>query len=175
MEFGYSQTLSTGQSYSISGGGTKTSADGSYPTFQTPLSFSITQPLLKNRGSYVNRLPLMEAESTYKQSGFNLTSNLLSLINNAENVYWNAISARETVTVDQSAHDAAKYNWDFIQKQFSLGAVSYLDTYNPQQALAAARPCPLAGADINLAKRKTRCGTRFPWTSIPTSASFRSI
>ena len=140
LQFGYSQTLETGQFISVNGDGTKNSTgNGGYPTFNTGVGASITQPLLKNRGAYVNKIPLFEAQSSYKQTGFNLTSTLLSLINNAENVYWNAVSARETVVVQQKALEASQFNWDFIQKQFSLGAISYLDTYNPQQALAQAQ------------------------------------
>jgi outer membrane protein TolC len=140
ISLGYNQTLSSGQTISVNGGGERyTPVLGTNPQFSSNMGFSITQPLLQNRGSYINRVPLMIAESSYKQAGFNLTSTLLSLINNAENVYWNAVSARETVVVQKTALDAAQFNWDFIQKQFSLGAVSYLDTYNPQQALAQAK------------------------------------
>jgi len=47
--------------------------------------------ILSEKQAYLQVLiPLMTAESSYKQAGFNLTSTLLSLINNAENVYWNA-------------------------------------------------------------------------------------
>jgi outer membrane protein TolC len=151
LNFGFSQTLETGQTISANGSGSKTAADGFYPSFNSGLGLSVTQPLLQNRGAYVNRIPLMSAESSYKQSGFNLTSTLLNLINNAENVYWNAVSARETVKVSQTALDAAQFNWDFIQKQFSLGAVSYLDTYNPQTALAQAQ-LALAQAKYSLAE-----------------------
>jgi outer membrane protein TolC len=139
--------LSSGQTIAVNGGGEKyTPVLGGNPQFSSNMGFSVTQPLLQNRGSYVNRIPLMTAESSYKQAGFNLTSTLLTLINNAENIYWNAISARETVVVNQSALDAAQYNWDFVQRQFNLGAVSYLDTYNPQTALA--------GAQLNIAQAK---------------------
>jgi outer membrane protein TolC len=137
LNFGYSQTLDTGQSISASVTGEKISGgNGGYPSFNAGLGVSITQPLLRGRGSYITKIPLFEAESSYKQVGFNLTSTLLSLINSAENAYWNAVSARETVKVDETALGAAQYNWDFIKRQYSLGAVSYLDTYNPQQALA---------------------------------------
>jgi outer membrane protein len=137
LNFGYSQTLDTGQSISASVTGEKISGgNGGYPSFNAGVGVSITQPLLRGRGAYITKIPLFEAESSYKQTGFNLTSSLLSLINNAENVYWNAISARETTKVDKTALDAAQSNWDYISKQYSLGAVSYLDTYNPQQALA---------------------------------------
>jgi outer membrane protein TolC len=140
LVFGYSQTLSTGQTISADVSGTKTSGGtGGYPSFNAGVGLSISQPLLRGRGTYITKIPLFEAESSYKQTGFNLTSNLLTLINSAENVYWNAISARETTKVDKVSLDAAQSNWDYISKQYSLGAVSYLDTYNPQQALAQAQ------------------------------------
>ena len=149
VSFGFNELLQTGQSISASGNGSKSARDGSYPSFAAGLSVAVTQPLLQNRGAYVNRIPLMQAQSSYKVTGFNLTSTLLSLINTAENTYWNAIFARENVLVSQTARDAAQFNWDFVQKQFSLGAISYLDTYNPQQQLAAS-DLALSQAKFNL-------------------------
>jgi outer membrane protein TolC len=149
VSFGFNELLQTGQTISASGNGSKSARDGSYPSFAAGLSVAVTQPLLQNRGAYVNRIPLMQAQSSYKVTGFNLTSTLLSLINNAENTYWNAIFARENVLVSQTARDAAQFNWDFVQKQFSLGAISYLDTYNPQQQLAAS-DLALSQAKFNL-------------------------
>jgi outer membrane protein TolC len=149
VSFGFNELLQTGQSISASGNGSKSARDGSYPSFAAGLSVAVTQPLLQNRGAYVNRIPLMQAQSSYKVTGFNLTSTLLNLIDNAENTYWNAIFARENVLVSQTARDAAQFNWDFVQKQFSLGAISYLDTYNPQQQLAAS-DLALSQAKFNL-------------------------
>lgn len=139
LGFTFGQTLMSGQSISASFNGQKTSVDGLYPSFNTGLGLSISQPLLRGRGSYVTQIPLFEAESSYKQTGYTLTSTLLNLVNNAENLYWNAISARENVGVDKTALDVAQSNWDFISEQFKLGAISYLDTYNPEQALYQAK------------------------------------
>jgi outer membrane protein TolC len=150
VSFGFNELLQTGQTISAGGNGAKSARDGSYPSFSAGLSVAVTQPLLQNRGAYVNRIPLMQAQSSYKVTGFNLTSTLLSLIDNAENTYWNAIFARENVVVSQKALDAAQFNRDFVQRQFSLGAISYLDTYNPEQQLAASQ-LALAQATFNLA------------------------
>jgi len=140
LSFGFSQTLDTGQTIAASAGGQKLSSNlGGYPSFSSNLGVSITQPLLRGRGEYITKIPLFEAESNYKQSGYNLTSTLLNLINSAENAYWNAISARETTKVDETALKVAQSNEDFITEQFHLGAISYLDTYNPAQALAQAQ------------------------------------
>ena len=138
----YGQTLDTGLSYSVTYNGTKSSSSNSLSSYNPGLSsnlqFSVTQPLLQNRGRYVNRLPIMQAESTYKRSQYSLQSSLLSLVANAENAYWNVISARENLRVQEKSRDASKSNLDFVQQQLDLGAVAELDIYNPRGQLAAA-------------------------------------
>jgi outer membrane protein TolC len=94
--------------------------------------------LLQNRGRYVNRIPVMQAESIYKRSVYGLQVSLLNLVSTAENDYWNVISARENLRVQEKSRDAAKANLDFVQQQLDLGAIAELDIYNPQGQLAAA-------------------------------------
>ncbi|HEX3746795.1 MAG TPA: TolC family protein [Bryobacteraceae bacterium] len=141
LSLSYAQTLDTGTSYVVSFGGAKYSFNNSYssynPSISSDMSFAVTQSLIRNRGRFVNRIPLMEAQSTYKRAGFTLRSNLLGWVNNAESIYWRVVSARENVRVQEKARDTAKSNLDFVQKQLDLGAVSPLDIYNPQGQLAA--------------------------------------
>jgi outer membrane protein TolC len=140
----YSQTLPTGLQYTAAFNGARTSSSsvvaGSYNVnLQTEaVSLSLTQPLLRNRGTYVNRIPLMQAQSSLKVSEFNLRSQLLTLVNNAETAYWNVISARETLRVQEKARDTAAEYLKFMQQQLDLGALSPLDIYNPKASLAAA-------------------------------------
>jgi outer membrane protein len=84
----------------------------------------------------VNRIPLMTAQSNVKIAEFNLRDRLLTLVNTAEGAYWSVIAARERLRVQITARDAAKSYLDFMQQQLDLGALSPLDIYNPQQALA---------------------------------------
>jgi len=140
----YSQTLPTGLQYTAAFNGTRSSSSsvvaGSYNVnLQTDgLALSLTQPLLRNRGTYVNRIPVMQAQSNLKVSEFNLRSQLLNLVNTAENAYWNVISARETLRVQEKARDTAAEYLKFMQQQLDLGALSPLDIYNPKASLAAA-------------------------------------
>ena len=142
LSVSYGQTIDTGLSYSVSFSGTKSSSSNSLssynPGLSSSLQFSATQPLLQNRGRYVNRIPVMQAESIYKRSVFSLQVSLLNLVSNAENDYWNVISARENLRVQEKSRDAAKANLDFVQQQLDLGAIAELDIYNPQGQLAAA-------------------------------------
>jgi outer membrane protein TolC len=80
----------------------------------------------------------MIAQSNLKVADFMLVNSLLNLVNTAEGAYWNLVSARETVKVQEQARDAAKVYLDFMQQQLDLGALSPLDIYNPKAALAAA-------------------------------------
>ena len=138
----YGQTLETGTSLFGELSGAKTSQTNSFanynPSLTSNLNFSVTQPLIKNRGVYVNKLPLMSAQSNYKVSEYNLRSQLLTLVNTAESAYWNVISARENLRVQEKNRDTANEYLKYMQKQLDLGAISPLDIYNPQQSLAAA-------------------------------------
>ncbi len=138
----YNQTLDSGTQYSVQFSGAKTSSNNSFsfynPALTAGLTFNVSQPLLRNRGVYINRLPIMQAQSNLKVSQFGLTSQLLNLVNTAENAYWNVISARETLVVQEKARDVASKYLDYMQQQLDLGALSPLDIFNPKASLAAA-------------------------------------
>jgi outer membrane protein TolC len=114
------------------------------------MRFNVSQPLLQNRGMYVNRIPLMMAQSSYRISEYSLTQQLLNLVNTAETAYWNVISARENVRVAESGRNNASEFLKYMEKQLELGALSPLDIYNPQQSLANAE-LSLSQAKFNLA------------------------
>ena len=142
LSMSYSQALDTGTNYTVSFGGTKSSYSNtrsSYnPSIGSSMSFAVTQNLIRNRTRYQNRIPLMQAQSTYRQKEFNLRASMLNWVNTAENAYWRVVSARENVRVQEKARDTSKANLDFVQQQLDLGAVSPLDIFNPQGQLASA-------------------------------------
>ena len=84
-----------GNQYTVGFNAQKTSSTNSFssynPALSANLAFNFNQPLLRDRGRYVNRLPLMQAQSNYQVSEYNLRSQLLKLFNNAEAAYWNVI------------------------------------------------------------------------------------
>jgi outer membrane protein len=143
----YSQTLPSGMNYSATFGATKSSSQsyggfgggGSFnPSMATSLNLAVTQPLIKNRGTYINKIGLMQAQGRYRSAGFSLRNSLINLVNQAEGAYWSAVSARESLVVQVQARDTAKALADYVAKQFSLGAIADLDTYNSQSSLAGA-------------------------------------
>ena len=140
--FSYSQTLPTGMQYSVSFGASKITTNSSFatlnPALSSNLSVTITQPLIRNRGDYINRLNLMMARSRLKGAEYSLRANLLAAVNTAENAYWDVVQARENLRVQESARKLADESLKLSEKQLELGAISPLDIYNPQQQLATA-------------------------------------
>jgi outer membrane protein TolC len=139
---GYTQTLPNGLQYTAQFSGAKTSQTNSFNNYNPAVTantrLSVTQPLLQNRGTYVNRIPLMVAQVGYKMSQENQKAQLLNLVNTAETAYWNVIMARENLKVAEAGRTNADEFLKYMQKQLDLGALSPLDIYNPQQSLAAA-------------------------------------
>jgi outer membrane protein TolC len=141
--FTYQQLLPTGTSYTATFSAQKSTTNSGFSTFNpalnSNLSIRFSQPLLKNRGTYVNKLGLMSARSRLRISEYNLRNNLLGMVNNAENAYWDVVSARENLKVAQFGQNVAEEFLKLSQKQLDLGALSPLDIYNPQQQLANAK------------------------------------
>lgn len=141
-QFSFSQTTAMGTSYSVGFNASKSTTNSGFSSFNpalaSNLSLSFSQPLIKNRGMYINRLPIMMAKSRYRQSEYLLKSNILGLVNAAESAYWDVVSARENLKVAQGGRDVASEFLKLSEKQLELGALSPLDIYNPQQQLATA-------------------------------------
>ncbi len=140
--FTYSQTLETGTTYTVGFNASKTSTNNQFATFNPALSsalaFSVTQPLLRNRGSAVTKLPISIARSRLKVSEYQLRDTLTRLLANAENAYWDVISARENLGVQKQALALRGEALKRAQKELDLGALSPLDIYQPQAEYASA-------------------------------------
>ncbi len=140
--FSFSQTLPTGMQYSVSFSADKSTTNSSFATLNPALSsnftVSVTQPLIRNRGEFINRITLTMARSRLKGAEYTLRGNLLQLLNTAENAYWDLVQAHESLRVQESARKLAEDSLKLSQRQLELGAISPLDIYNPQQQLATA-------------------------------------
>ena len=141
-DFGYQQTLATGTQYTASFSASKTSTNSGFQNFNPALNsnigFRFTQPLLRNRGSYVNRIGIMVAQSRLRKSEYDTRTQLMTLVNEAETVYWNLINTRENLRVRRNALDLAREALKRAQRELELGAMSPLDIFDPEQRAAAA-------------------------------------
>ncbi|HTT62980.1 MAG TPA: TolC family protein [Bryobacteraceae bacterium] len=141
--FTYSQTLPTGLQYQAGFSAQKLSTNSGYyyynPNIVSNLSLNISQPLIRNRGTYINRVPIMVASSRLRKTNYDLKTSLLQLVGAAENAYWDAVLARENLRVAESARDLADQALKRAQRELELGALSPLDIYNPEQQYATSK------------------------------------
>jgi outer membrane protein len=140
--FNYTQMLQNGTSYSVTFSGSKFATSSPNATLNPQLAsnfgVNFTQPLLKNRGSYINRLVISQARSRLRKTEYDLRDSVQTLVTTAENAYWDLILARENLRVSEKALDLSDQALKRAQKELDLGAMSPLDIYQPQQVYATA-------------------------------------
>jgi outer membrane protein TolC len=140
--FSYNQTLQNGTQYTVNFNGLKTSTNSGFtnfnPALNTNFGVSFTQPLLRNRGTFVNRIFINQFRSRLRKTEYDLKDTLMRLLTDAENTYWDLVLARQNLVVAEKALGLAKEALERAQKELDLGAMSPLDIYQPQQVYATA-------------------------------------
>jgi outer membrane protein len=143
VNFLYAQTLQNGTSFNVSFAETKSTTNSGFatlnPAFNSGLSVNFTQPLIRNRGMFVNRIPIMLAQSRFKKAGFDLKTSLFQLLTTAELAYWQDVQLRESLRVQQSALDLADKFLKRQERELELGAISKLDIFQSQLQFAQAQ------------------------------------
>jgi outer membrane protein len=139
----YSQTLPTGTQYNLLFGTTKTSSNSTFSTFNPQLSsnlnFSMAQPLLRGRGMFLTKLPISIARSRLRAADYGFQDQLIQAITTAENAYWDVVSARENLRVQEESLKLADAALKRAQKELELGATSPLEIYQPEANFANAQ------------------------------------
>jgi len=142
LNVNYQQTLDNGAQYVIGFGGSKNTSNATFATFNPSLTANLnmnfTQPLMRNRGRFVNRIPVMLARSRLRSAEFNMYDQILRILQTAENAYWSVVESREALRVQEQALNLADTNLKRYERELEIGAISELDIYLPQQNKANA-------------------------------------
>jgi len=153
LSLGVQQLLPSGAFYNINFASTKFSSNSEFatlnPSYSTGLNLSVTQPLLRGRGSYVTKIPIMMARSRLRVAEFSFEDQLIQFVTAAELAYWAVVEAREDVRVADESLKLADAALQRAQKELELGASSPLDIFQPQQSFANAQ-LVLAQSKFNL-------------------------
>lgn len=142
-QIGYSQTFQTGTSFQGSFIANKNSTNSTFnflnPSTSTTLEFNVTQPLLRNRGLFPNRAPILIAQRNLKQAHASFLANVNNIILQIISSYWNVVLARDNLSVQQKSLDEAQKSYDHDKKALSLGALPPLDIYRSESQVASRR------------------------------------
>ena len=137
------QFLPTGGTYTAGFSENRVSSNSSFsflnPSYSTGLNLNVTQPLLRNRGEYIAKLPITLARSRRATAGANLENQVLLLIVAAEQAYWNVIEARENLRVQRETLKLAEASLTRSKRELELGAISSLEIFQPEATFANAQ------------------------------------
>lgn len=142
-QFNYNQTFQTGTNFQTSFDADKLSTNSSFnfinPSISTFLEFTVTQPLLRNRGLFPNRAPILIAQRNLKQAHASFAGEVNDVVLQAITDYWNVILARENLAVQKKSQEEAEKSYEHDKKALSLGALPPLDIYRSESQVASRR------------------------------------
>jgi len=142
-QFNYAQTFQTGTNFQTSFNADKLSTNSSFnfinPSISTFLEFTVTQPLLRNRGLFPNRAPILIAQRSLKQAHASFAGEVNDVVLQAITDYWNVVLARENLAVQRKSEEEAEKSYEHDKKALSLGALPPLDIYRSESQVASRR------------------------------------
>jgi outer membrane protein len=139
-QVGFQKTFSTGTLFQTNFQTSRTSTNSVYnffnPSLFSNLNFSITQPLLRNRGSFINRAPIMLARKNLDQTQAQFRQQIDDAIQSVVQQYWLVVLDRENLQVLAQSYKAAQASYDHDKRALELGALSPLDIYQSESEVA---------------------------------------
>jgi outer membrane protein TolC len=137
----YTQTFSPGTNFQAVISSNKYSTNNSYyyfnPFFNSTLTFTVTQPLLRGAGRFANTALIRIARRSLQQSRASFEAEVNDAILSVVSQYWNAVQARGALDVQQKSLKLAEASYDRDKRSLELGALPPLDIYRSQSEVAA--------------------------------------
>lgn len=153
-QIGITQPVVTGGSISVNGtlDRTKSSPTRSYPNpaYDSDVSLSVRQPLLKGAGTRVNRAAIERARLGVSIANLDFKSSVLQVVSNVESAYYNLAFAREQLAVRRFSLDVAQKLLDENRTRRQTGVATDLDVLQAEVGVANAR------RDVLLAEQTVR-------------------
>ena len=142
LNLGYSQRLLTGGSYDLTFDTNRNSVAGTTgflfnPSYGSNLSINLTQPLLRNLGSTVNTTLITLARNAAAVEQLLLSQQVLSVISQVEQAYWELVFARENLKVAHATLKAAEELLASNREKVRAGVLADVEALQAQAGVAS--------------------------------------
>src|SRR5205814_1117343 len=145
-DFTYTQGFITGTSAAIAWNNSRVTSTSPFSSFSPALSTNfkatVTQHLLQGAGIWVNKRFMYEAILDRRITDSTFRQQILSTVNQVENIYWVVVSAYEDVQAKQRGLEQSS-------KQLDIGTMAPLDVVNAQSTVATDKQA-LISSESNL-------------------------
>ena len=109
------------------------------PVYNSDLTVTVTQPLLRGAGTAVTTAALNRARIGFTRAGFDFHARALDVIQQTESAYYNLVYAREQLLVYRVSLDLANRLLDEAQAKKTVGTATDIDVLQAQVGVANAR------------------------------------
>jgi len=141
--FDYNQTFQTGTNYDLNFSSAKLATNSIYETFNPSINSSatltLTQPLLRNRGLFPNRAPIVIARRNLDVSRAAFAGQVNDSLVEAIQQYLSVVQARENLDVLKKSLEQAQASYNRDKRALELGAIPPFDIYRSESQVAARR------------------------------------
>lgn len=107
------------------------------PSYTSGLTFSLTQPLLRNFGTDVNRARIEIARANRKLSFLQFERLVITTLQQVESAYWNLVYARENLKVKQRSLQLAQELLEQTRIRVRVGTSAPIDIVQSEATVAA--------------------------------------
>jgi len=90
--------------------------------YRTAFEAEVRQPLLRGRGAFINRMPIVISRISTDQQIANLEAQLQNLVTNVEVRYWDLYLAYRSMDAAKTGRDAAIETWRIVRDQYDEGS-----------------------------------------------------
>lgn len=140
---GVTKEISTGGTLSLSTLLNRSSSNSSYnllnPAYTGNVTISVSQPLLKGAGSSISRAGIERGKIGVSIANLNFEAQVMNVVQNTENAYYNLVYAREQLQVYQLSLDLAQKLLDEATEKRRIGSATDIDVLQAQVGVANAR------------------------------------
>jgi outer membrane protein len=138
---GFDQTLLTGTSYSVDFDFTRSSSNSVFtvynPAYNGKISYAITQHVLRDFGERVNSHQIRIARNNEKVSELDFELQIIDLVAQALQSYWDLVFAAEDIKVKQRSLDLASKTLKDNQIQVQVGTLAPIDLVQAEAEVAS--------------------------------------
>jgi outer membrane protein TolC len=142
-QFDYNQTFQTGTNYDLNFTSFKYGTNSSFETLNPYIdsagTATLTQPLLRNRGLFPNRAPMVIARRNLNVSRATFTAQVNDSLLLTVQQYLTVLQARESLVVLKKSVEQAQASYDRDKRALELGAIPPFDIYRSESQVAARR------------------------------------
>jgi outer membrane protein TolC len=142
-QFDYNQTFQTGTNYDLNFSSFKYATNSAFETLNPYIdstgTMTLTQPLLRNRGLFPNRAPMVIARRNLNVSRATFTAQVNDSLLLTIQQYLTVLQARESLVVLKKSVEQAQASYDRDKRALELGAIPPFDIYRSESQVAARR------------------------------------